>query len=231
MMARGRAPEGGGATALGAGEFGAGGPASNARRGNLGPREVVAAALGLTREVGLAGLTMRGLARQLGVSPMAAYYWVPSKQALVDLVLEAVLDEIATREVTTGTWRERLAANAIVARAVIVSYPGVSAALLGAPAGPRARAMITDALGLLREAGYDGERLAWAWGTYHAFMVGQFLLVAHAPSWPAASGRPPRANDDLGPTFAAARGEEAFSWGLNRLLDGLEAAAAGQPAG
>ena len=37
--------------------------------------DVVGAALRLTREVGLGGLTMRGLADALGVTPMAAYHW------------------------------------------------------------------------------------------------------------------------------------------------------------
>jgi AcrR family transcriptional regulator len=191
-------------------------------RGNLDRDEVVAAALRLTRAVGLSGLTMRGLAGELGVSAMAAYYWVPSKRALIDLVLESVLDEINSRE-RTGSWRERLSVLATASREVVLSYPGVGATLLNAPAGPRAREMIAEALALLREAGYSGDRLTRAWSTYHSFMLGQFTLA----NMPGAGPRPPARGhrDEITHALQEARGQAAFEWGLRHVLDALEAAA------
>jgi AcrR family transcriptional regulator len=54
----------------------------------------VAEALRLTREVGLDNLSMRALARSLGVPPMTIYNYVASKEALHRLVVNHVLGQI-----------------------------------------------------------------------------------------------------------------------------------------
>ena len=190
-------------------------------RARLTRDDVVAAALQLTREVGMSGLTMRGLADALGVTPMAAYHWVDSKQALINLVLEAVQEEIALTP-RSGSWRERLACLAIATRSAVLRYPDVGAALLAAPAGPRARELMAESLSLLREAGFRGARLGHAWSTYHSFMLGQITLASIGARPRAAQSR-----DDVVRALANAGGGASFAWGLNFLLDSLENAAKG----
>jgi AcrR family transcriptional regulator len=191
-------------------------------RVRLTREEVVSAALRLTRDVGLPGLTMRGLADALGVTPMAAYHWVDSKQALIELVLESVQDEIASTP-REGTWRQRLASLATASRAAMKSYPGVGAVLIAAPAGPRARELMAEALDLLRQAGFRKGALGNAWSTYHAFMLGQFTLVT------AALERSPESSiKKTGRALSSAGSDASFSWGLNLLLDALEQAAKDQ---
>lgn len=56
--------------------------------------QIVAAALALIDRDGLAALSMRRLAAELGVGPMSLYYHVPDKSALEDLILDAVLGEV-----------------------------------------------------------------------------------------------------------------------------------------
>ena len=64
--------------------------------GRRGPDEplsrerIVAAALALVDEEGLAALSMRRLATKLGVDPMAIYYYLPNKAALEYAIVEAV---------------------------------------------------------------------------------------------------------------------------------------------
>ncbi len=55
---------------------------------------MVAAALAIVDRDGLDGLTMRALGRELGVDPMAAYHWFPSKPAILQGVAEAILSEV-----------------------------------------------------------------------------------------------------------------------------------------
>lgn len=210
-------------------------PSAADSRPRLGRDEVVAAALRLTRRVGLPGLTMRGLANELRVSPMAAYHWVPSKQALVDLVLEAVLEQVEVAgRVASGTWRDRLRRIAVTSRVVVADYPGVGAALLAAPAGPRARDLTSASIDLLREAGFAGDRLVSAWTTYHSFMLGHFTLSAMADQRrqavkQAKNESSPRESDErrggeeVGRMFAAAHTDKAFLWGLDCVLDALAA--------
>jgi AcrR family transcriptional regulator len=57
----------------------------------LARERIVAAAMRIIDDEGLDALSMRRLGTELGVNPMAAYYHVPNKAALYDLVLEAVM--------------------------------------------------------------------------------------------------------------------------------------------
>ena len=78
----------------------------------------VDAALGLIRTQGLAGLTMRAVASELGVTPMAVYYYIADKDELVRLVLahspkfRAILEKSRRQIEETGGiphddfWRE-----------------------------------------------------------------------------------------------------------------------------
>jgi AcrR family transcriptional regulator len=70
----------------------------------------VAAAVALADAEGLAALSMRRVAADLGVGAMTLYTHVPGKGELVDLMLDSVLAGMYPDEqaVVTGTWRDRL---------------------------------------------------------------------------------------------------------------------------
>ena len=57
--------------------------------------QVVATAVDLLRRYGLADLTMRRLARELGVAPGAIYWHVANKQELLVEVADVLLGRIA----------------------------------------------------------------------------------------------------------------------------------------
>lgn len=56
---------------------------------------VVAEALRIVDQDGLDALTMRALGKRLGVDPMAVYYHIPNKDALLDGIVEAVWAELS----------------------------------------------------------------------------------------------------------------------------------------
>jgi AcrR family transcriptional regulator len=56
--------------------------------------QIVAAAIALVDRDGLAALSMRRLAAELGVGPMSLYYHVPDRSALEDLIFDAVMAEV-----------------------------------------------------------------------------------------------------------------------------------------
>jgi TetR/AcrR family transcriptional regulator, tetracycline repressor protein len=60
----------------------------------LSRERIVNAALSLVDAEGIEGLSMRRLGAALGVDPMAVYYYVPNKEALLDVVVEAVMAEV-----------------------------------------------------------------------------------------------------------------------------------------
>ncbi|MFW3170805.1 TetR/AcrR family transcriptional regulator [Geodermatophilus sp. CPCC 206100] len=89
------------------------GPRPGPRPG-LDVDRIVTAAVRLADAEGLAALSMRRVAADLGVGAMSLYTHVPGKGELVDLMLDAVLAELYPDEevVRGGDWRARLAAVA-----------------------------------------------------------------------------------------------------------------------
>ena len=70
--------------------------------------DVVRAAIDLADADGLSGLSMRRLARHLGVGTMSLYRYVPSKAELVDVMVDRVCAEAAHQPYPEGGWRARL---------------------------------------------------------------------------------------------------------------------------
>ncbi|WP_432985298.1 TetR/AcrR family transcriptional regulator [Dactylosporangium sp. CA-233914] len=86
-------------------------PAPAARRG---PRPkftvpgIVAVAVALADAEGLAAVSMRRVAEQLGVTAMSLYTYVPSKAELLDVMVDAVSGEAVRDDYAARGWRERL---------------------------------------------------------------------------------------------------------------------------
>jgi AcrR family transcriptional regulator len=72
-------------------------PARKNREGAGTPLQrelIVSTALAIVDRDGLKSLSMRRLGDELGVDPMAVYYYLPNKQALLDAIVEAVMASI-----------------------------------------------------------------------------------------------------------------------------------------
>jgi len=92
------------------------------RRG-LGVDAVVAAATALLDTAGAEALTMRRLAIELGVAPMTLYTYVPGRDDLLDLALDAAYAAMPRADTTDRPWRERLTAVAEENRALHRAHP------------------------------------------------------------------------------------------------------------
>src|SRR5689334_14641623 len=88
---------------------------------------VVAEALTVISMDGAQALSMRGLARRLGVVPGALYRHVRSKEQLYDLILDAVLAEVDCRTDPALPWTAQVTALAHRLRAVLENHPGIAA--------------------------------------------------------------------------------------------------------
>lgn len=105
------------------------GPSASGRRG---PRrgldvDVVVSAATTRADAGGAGgaeaLTMRALAADLGVAPMTLYTYVPGREVLVDLMLDAAYVAMPRADTTGRGWRARLTAVAEENRALHRAHP------------------------------------------------------------------------------------------------------------
>ncbi|MGW0179995.1 TetR/AcrR family transcriptional regulator [Nocardia sp. NPDC003345] len=99
------------------------------RRNARGPRqtvsvdEVVAAAIGLADREGYAGVSVRAVAGELGLRPMSLYTYVPGKEALTALMVDAVADDDAALPAADAPARDRLAAVARQVRDEYLAHP------------------------------------------------------------------------------------------------------------
>ncbi|MEU3900493.1 TetR/AcrR family transcriptional regulator C-terminal domain-containing protein [Streptomyces sp. NPDC045251] len=145
------------------------------RRAPLDRRRVADTALKLLNEVGLDGLTLRAIARELDVKAPALYWHFKDKQAL--------LDEMATemfRRMVAGTaldpadtWRERLLKANRGLRAALLGYRDGAKVFSGSRfTGAVHAEQMEDGLRLLTAAGLTLAQAVRATTTAYLFTLG-----------------------------------------------------------
>lgn len=180
------------------------------RYGELTRDHVVAAALELVARDGLAGLSMRKLADELGISSMNAYYHVSSKRALLDLVGDAVLGQVPDPPADLP-WEEQVRAFFEHGREVLLRYPGVANHLLVRSAGhPNEARLYRTLTGLLTDAGFSREV------SDHTQRVLAYLLFGAVTSELATA----EARDHAS-TMTFTDDDEVFRFGLDLVIEGL----------
>jgi AcrR family transcriptional regulator len=104
------------------------GPADSRRgpRQGLSADRVAAAGIALADRDGLGAVTMRAVARALGVVPMSLYTYVPGKAELLDLMLDTVYRQMPRGDLSGMPWRERLAAVAHENRDLFTRHPWIA---------------------------------------------------------------------------------------------------------
>jgi AcrR family transcriptional regulator len=141
------------------------------RERSLSEEAIVAATLALIRRRGAGALTMRDLADELGVSPMAAYYYVDNKDGLLRLVADHVYGEVEIPGSDQGTWDERLRALVMAQRVAMKPYPGLREALVDVDTEQKRR--LEDAeLDILLDAGFPPARAVPAFRTLLSWVTG-----------------------------------------------------------
>jgi AcrR family transcriptional regulator len=209
-------------------------------RARLTRDRVLRAAMDLADEGGIEALTMRKLARALGVEAMSLYHHAANKDdilaGIVDLVVREI--ELPARE---GHWKAAIRASAISAHRVLRRHAWACNLLMSGPRVLPARLRHIDALlGRLGEAGLPDEVTDLAYHALDSHILGFTLWQAGYTS----------AFKDLPPDFAttflrdlsiedyphladhvayhlrppSANRKGEFEFGLDLILDGLERA-------
>ena len=152
-------------------------------RGSLSRDAVVAAGLRMARRGDLARLTMKGLADELGVTPMAIYRHFRNKRQVVDGVLDRFVNAAANteeaRRCAASDWRRWLELTFRALHDRLAETPGVMTLLCTAEdleSGVLAR--LDEALGVLRGAGFDDATAVEAIHVLTAFTIGSAGLTA-----------------------------------------------------
>ncbi len=96
--------------------------AEAARRVPLNRDRVLEAAVTLADEVGIESLSMRRLAQELGVVPMALYKHVANKEELLDGMVDTLVSEIDP-PVPDAPWKSAVRLRVLSARRALLRHP------------------------------------------------------------------------------------------------------------
>lgn len=155
---------------------------SNSDRPALNRQRVVAAALVIVDRDGVDGLTMRALGRQLGVDPMAAYYHLPNKDAILSGVVEAVWAELELPEPSADAWQSQLRRVAHSINETLARHPNALAIMATRPnlSAPGFR-VVDHILGILHDAGLPAKEALEFVNAAGEFLLGHALAASGGP--------------------------------------------------
>jgi AcrR family transcriptional regulator len=216
-------------------------------RPRLTRRAIVNAALAVADAEGLDAVSMRRVARELGVGTMSLYTHVRSKAELVGLMSEHVARDILIAEPLPEDWRSALRLIAERTRAVHLEHPWTLSAFGRVPPeGAEWARHLEQSLAALRSVDADWATKALMIVLVDDFTLGLSVHEQLAPDLIESGGIIAATHRYLGPLLrsgdlpnvarALAEGatgelpppEERFERGLEILLDGLEAMLARQ---
>jgi len=207
----------------------------------------VAAATEVADSEGLEAVTMRRVAKALGVVPMTLYTYVPGKAELLDLMLDAVYTSMLRLDTSGQPWRQRLAAIAEENKALFENHPwAATISTIRPPLGPGMMAKYEHELSALEGLGLDDVLMdasltyllsfvqAWARAAADARAVQHDTLMDDSEWWATSGPLLARVLDEnaypiatrVGSAAGAAHGSayspgHAYTFGLERVLAGL----------
>jgi AcrR family transcriptional regulator len=213
---------------------------TQSRRKPLTRDRVLRAAVALADDGGLESLTMRKLAKELGVEAMSLYNHVASRGDLLDGMIDIVFSEIEPPS-SEDDWKAALRKRAVSTRDALSRHRWAVGLMEGRTNHGPANLRLHDAvLGCLRAAGFSVEMSVHAYSVQDAYIYGFALqetdMSSHSATdfaveaqrqmreYEAVLGDYPHLVEVVGGYVAEAGYdyETEFLFGLDLILDGLD---------
>ena len=132
-------------------------PMEEPRRTRLNRDRVLRAAVALADEAGIEALSMRKLAEELGVVPMALYKHVASKEELLGGMVDIVVGEIDP-PVSGASWKSAIRQRILSARRSLQRHPWAPGAIESrADPSPVVLGYIDSMIGMFRAGGFSAD--------------------------------------------------------------------------
>jgi AcrR family transcriptional regulator len=137
---------------------------------------IVDAALVLLDREGLAGLSMRKLAQELGAGAASLYWHVRDKEELLSLLLDRIVGESEIPEPDPGNWQEQVKEMGRETRRLLQRHRDAAQISMGRiPAGPQSMPVLERYLAVLVAAGLPPRLISYAADMF-ALYVGGFAF-------------------------------------------------------
>ncbi len=151
---------------------------------------IVDEAIDIVGTEGLSALTMRAVAARLGVTPMAAYYYVADKDELMTLMSQRIADSSGTLDLRSGEdWEVVLKAHLLKLWEVSTKYPGLGSYLINQPDLGVTPDRLESGVRFFEEIGFSPKRAGLAWSFALTYIHGRISVDAHLAHRPAAPRR------------------------------------------
>ncbi len=208
-----------------------------AERTRLTRERVLLGAVSVADAGGIASLTIRSLAQELGVKPMSVYHHVANKDEILDGIVDIVFGEIDLPP-ADGQWRAAMHRRAASARQALRRHPWAIGLLESRTTpGPATLRHHDAVIGALRAGGFSVPMTAHAYALIDSYVYGFALQEAglpfEGPETVAEVAEPMLAAfpDGAYPHFVELATEhvlqpgydfgDEFEFGLDLILDGL----------
>lgn len=156
-------------------------PTEVANRAPVNPERTLEVALAVADSEGLQAVTMRRLARELGVEAASLYHHVDGKGQILDGLVDLVAAEIELVDSATG-WRESVTQRARRTRAVLRRHPwAVSLMASRTTPGPATLRLLEAGIRSFREGGFSVVLAAHAISTVDSYVHGFVLQEVNLP--------------------------------------------------
>jgi AcrR family transcriptional regulator len=203
-------------------------------RRTLSRERIAEVALAFVERDGLEALTMRRLAEELGVGTMTLYGYFRDKEELLDALVDTAADQLEIPR-GGGTWKDEIRALMEEIRRALSEHPvGVLLRQRRPMWSPGALRVSEAGIRTLREAGFSKADAARA---YRSLFNYTFGVAAFSPHEVSSSHRQqalaalaslpedqyPAQTEAASELADAIGGKAQFRYGLDLLLDGLEA--------
>jgi AcrR family transcriptional regulator len=212
----------------------------NERR-SLSRARILEAALRLADAEGLEAVTMRRLAGDLGVAPMALYTHFRHKDELLAGLLDLLAGEVQIPDPGAADWQGELANLARSIRRQLLAHPAFVPLVANKdPMSPNTLRVFEAVLRMVRDRGFEGEALTHAFYSVFVYTVGfvaQEVARFHGgepdPDQIVEIERQMRVQleslpikdfptiVELAPHLARCANEEYFEYGLDCLMRGI----------
>jgi AcrR family transcriptional regulator len=137
----------------------------------LSRERVLQAAVALADEAGLQAFSMRGLAQELGVVPMALYKHVANKEQLLDAMVDIVFSEIELPPEDLD-WTTAMRRRAISTREALKRHSWAIGMMESRHPGAANLRNHNAVMGCLRKAGFSFEMAIHAYSVQDAYIYG-----------------------------------------------------------
>jgi AcrR family transcriptional regulator len=152
-----------------------------AARTPLSRQRVLSAAADLADRGGVAALSMRKLAQELGVEAMSLYHHVANKDDILDGIVDVVFSEIDL-PADEVDWKAAMRRRAISARGALRRHPWATGLMESrSTPGPATLRHHDGVLGILRDAGFSVELAAHAFSLLDSYIYGFAMQESNLP--------------------------------------------------